>query len=134
MCKRLTDTQQIYFKNCEIPAVFLLTGMVNSRRVRRISFFEKFIMAYGGLRGAVCFSLSHMLRSDSVRPRELFLTTTLAVVIFTVFLQVTLVYYCGLCLLTAQLFAGHHIEATDESVQDQKMRRAKGPAFDRRFE
>lgn len=106
--------------------------MVNSRRVRRISFFEKFIMAYGGLRGAVCFSLSHMLRSNIVRPRELFLTTTLAVVIFTVFLQVT--YWSIIVVIgffTARLFSGLNIEATDETVQDQKMRRAKRPAFDR---
>jgi len=60
--------------------------------MRRISFFEKFIMAYGGLRGAVCFSLSHMLQSKVVKPRELFLTTTLAVIIFTVFLQVLIIF------------------------------------------
>ncbi|XP_065347648.1 sodium/hydrogen exchanger 1-like isoform X1 [Cloeon dipterum] len=72
---------------CRFISVLLLTDLVNSRRVRRISFFEQFIMAYGGLRGAVCFSLSHMLLPDVVKPRELFLTTTLAVIIFTVFVQ-----------------------------------------------
>ncbi|XP_059488341.1 sodium/hydrogen exchanger 1-like [Neocloeon triangulifer] len=74
---------------CRFISVFLLTDLVNARRVRRISFFEQFIMAYGGLRGAVCFSLGHMLSPEVVKPRALFLTTTLAVIIFTVFLQGT---------------------------------------------
>ena len=44
-------------------------------------------MAYGGLRGAVGFSLVSMLNQDQVPAAQMFLTTTLAVVMFTVFLQ-----------------------------------------------
>lgn len=44
-------------------------------------------MAYGGLRGAVGFSLVEMLNKDDVPPRQMFVTTTLAVVMFTIFFQ-----------------------------------------------
>ena len=51
--------------------VFSLTFLINKRRVNRISLKEQFIMAYGGLRGAVGFSLvtilpdSHPLKGPS---------------------------------------------------------------------
>ena len=44
--------------------VFSLTFLINKRRVNRISFKEQFIMAYGGLRGAVGFSLVTILPDD----------------------------------------------------------------------
>ena len=44
-------------------------------------------MAYGGLRGAVSFSLVEMLDADQIRPRQMFVTTTLIVILFTVFVQ-----------------------------------------------
>ena len=44
-------------------------------------------MAYGGLRGAVGFSLVKMVKC-TVQPRNMFITTTLIVVMFTIFLQV----------------------------------------------
>lgn len=45
-------------------------------------------MAYGGLRGAVSFSLVEMLLPSVIKPRQMFVTTTLAVILFTVFVQV----------------------------------------------
>ncbi len=45
-------------------------------------------MAYGGLRGAVGFSLVEMINPDVIPPKQMFVTTTLAVVVFTVFFQV----------------------------------------------
>ena len=48
---------------------------------------EQFIMAYGGLRGAVGFSLVSMVNQSDVPAAQMFLTTTLAVIMFTVFLQ-----------------------------------------------
>jgi NhaP-type Na+/H+ or K+/H+ antiporter len=45
-------------------------------------------MAYGGLRGAVSFSLVEMLKADDIKPRQMFVTTTLIVILFTVFVQV----------------------------------------------
>lgn len=48
---------------------------------------EQFIAAYGGLRGAVAFSLVNML-DESLGPRRIFVTTTLVVILFTIFIQV----------------------------------------------
>lgn len=45
-------------------------------------------MAYGGLRGAIAFSMVETLNADIVEPRSMFVTTTLVVIIFTVFIQV----------------------------------------------
>lgn len=44
-------------------------------------------MAYGGLRGAVGFSLVEMINADVIPPAQMFVTTTLAVVLFTIFIQ-----------------------------------------------
>ena len=45
--------------------------------------------AYGGLRGAVAFCLVAMLNRNTLEHKNMFETTTLAVIIFTVFIQVT---------------------------------------------
>ena len=63
--------------------------MANKLRVRKINVQEQFIMAYGGLRGAIAFSMVEMLDADTVGPHAIFVTTTLTVIIFTVFIQVT---------------------------------------------
>ena len=55
--------------------------------MRRIDLEEQFIMAYGGLRGAVAFSLVDLLDKKNL-PKGHFLTTTLVVIFFTVFVQV----------------------------------------------
>ncbi len=66
--------------------VFLLSSFINERRLVPISWSEQFIVAYGGLRGAVGFSLIYIL--DDKNPlKKIFLTTTLVVVFFTVFVQ-----------------------------------------------
>ena len=52
----------------------------------KIELKEQFIMAYGGLRGAVGFSLAVVLSKDEWY-RELFVSTALVMVFFTVFLQ-----------------------------------------------
>ena len=49
-------------------------------------------MAYGGLRGAVGFSLVEMINKETVPPKEMFVTTMLATVVFTVFFQVASKY------------------------------------------
>ncbi|XP_071165324.1 sodium/hydrogen exchanger 1-like isoform X1 [Mytilus edulis] len=67
--------------------VLLLTFFVNkSNRVRRISYVEQFIMAYGGLRGAVAFSLMDLLKAENL-PKEMFTTTLMVLIFFTVFVQ-----------------------------------------------
>ncbi|KAI1718913.1 sodium/hydrogen exchanger family domain-containing protein [Ditylenchus destructor] len=68
--------------------VFVLTYVVNhvTGGVRYISFQEQIIMAYGGLRGAVSFSLAFML-SDEVDTKSTLLSATYVVILFTVFGQ-----------------------------------------------
>uniref|UniRef100_A0A1I7X9A6 Sodium/hydrogen exchanger n=1 Tax=Heterorhabditis bacteriophora TaxID=37862 RepID=A0A1I7X9A6_HETBA len=68
--------------------VFFLTYIVNqfTGGVRHISFQEQFIMAYGGLRGAVSFSLAFMISND-VPVKNTILSATYMVILFTVFLQ-----------------------------------------------
>ncbi len=66
--------------------VFSLSWIINKRRIKQISYKEQFIMAYGGLRGAVGFSLAKIIDPhDPFKP--IFLTTTLIMIFFTVFLQ-----------------------------------------------
>ncbi|XP_042226065.1 sodium/hydrogen exchanger 2-like isoform X4 [Homarus americanus] len=66
--------------------VFVLTFLMNNYRVKKIGLEEQFIAAYGGLRGAVAFSLVNML-DKSLAPRRIFVTTTLIVILFTIFIQ-----------------------------------------------
>ncbi|KAL3234739.1 hypothetical protein MRX96_003384 [Rhipicephalus microplus] len=82
--------------NCLLPitlphsgeTVFGLTYFVNMLgRVKKINLEEQFIMAYGGLRGAVAFSLVIMLSACKFHNYEVFVTTTLVIVLFTVFIQ-----------------------------------------------
>jgi len=64
----------------------LLSCAMNKFRTYRVSWQEEIVIAYGGLRGAVGFSLAVVL-DDSMWYKELFLTTALAMVFFTVFVQ-----------------------------------------------
>ena len=73
---------------CRFIGTYTLTFFANRRRIRKVNLQEMFIMAYGGLRGAVGFSLVEMIDADVVPPAQMFVTTTLAVVMFTIFIQV----------------------------------------------
>ena len=63
--------------------------MANRVRVDPLSNVDQFIMAYGGLRGAIAFSLVSLLDEETFPNKRLFLTTTIVVVYFTVFLLVS---------------------------------------------
>ena len=67
-------------------SVTTLTALLNTTRVKKISFKEQFIIGYGGLRGAVGFSLATVISDDNPF-KNIFLTATLVVVYFTVFIQ-----------------------------------------------
>ena len=67
-------------------SVYFLSFIINRTRVKPISLQEQFIMSYGGLRGAVGFSLAQVL-SDQNPFKQMFLTTTVFMVFFTVFIQ-----------------------------------------------
>ncbi|KAK2181348.1 hypothetical protein NP493_403g07048 [Ridgeia piscesae] len=66
--------------------VIVLSFMANRVRVDPLSNVDQFIMAYGGLRGAIAFSLVSLLDEETFPNKRLFLTTTIVVVYFTVFL------------------------------------------------
>ena len=68
----------------------MLSFIANRVRVDPLSNVDQFIMAYGGLRGAIAFSLVTLLDKDTFPNKRLFLTTTIVVVYFTVFVQVSL--------------------------------------------
>ena len=56
------------YRRCAVPCnrsitnlhtvTYFLTFLLNLGRIRKITLTEQFIMAYGGLRGAIAFSLS----------------------------------------------------------------------------
>ncbi|KAI1307625.1 Sodium/hydrogen exchanger 2 [Halotydeus destructor] len=70
-------------------SVFTLTMVANHffNRMRLINFEEQLVMAYGGLRGAIAFSLAIMLDKNHIKNADLFVTTTLFVILFTVFVM-----------------------------------------------
>ncbi|KAM6953184.1 sodium/hydrogen exchanger 2-like [Aplochiton taeniatus] len=65
--------------------VLILTAVVNKLRRNTVTFRDQFIIAYGGLRGAICFSLVFLV--DDFPKKRLFITTTIVVILFTVFVQ-----------------------------------------------
>ncbi|XP_075248523.1 Na(+)/H(+) exchanger beta-like [Convolutriloba macropyga] len=67
--------------------VTTLSYFLNLSRVRKISKQEQFIMGYGGLRGAVCFSLVKLLSNETVPEKNTMMTATLCIIFFTVFVQ-----------------------------------------------
>lgn len=65
----------------------MLTQIVNPFRTITYSFKDQFSLAYGGLRGAICFALVFTL-PDTINRKSLFVTASIAIIIFTVFIQV----------------------------------------------
>ncbi|KAH7699274.1 sodium/hydrogen exchanger, partial [Aphelenchoides avenae] len=72
---------------CRFAGVYLLTYLINRGRAVKISLVDQFIMAYGGIRGAVCYGLVMSLDTDVVPCRNMLTTTVIVVVLFTVFVQ-----------------------------------------------
>ncbi len=70
----------------------MLTFIMNHFRLAKLSFVDQFIMAYGGLRGAVAYGLAASLLENAVLDEEtkkMYLTTTIVVTLFTVFILVS---------------------------------------------
>uniref|UniRef100_A0A3Q3XEE4 Sodium/hydrogen exchanger n=1 Tax=Mola mola TaxID=94237 RepID=A0A3Q3XEE4_MOLML len=64
-----------------------LTYIINKFRIVKLTTKDQFIIAYGGLRGAIAFSLGFLLKSDHFPLRDMFLTAIITVIFFTVFVQ-----------------------------------------------
>ena len=67
--------------------VYILTYFTNQFRMKKINLQEQFIMAYGGLRGGVGFSLVKMIKKEVIPVADMFVTTVLMVVMSTVWIQ-----------------------------------------------
>ncbi|XP_015266426.1 PREDICTED: sodium/hydrogen exchanger 2 isoform X1 [Gekko japonicus] len=67
--------------------VFALTQIINLFRTIPLTFKDQFIIAYGGLRGAICFSLVFLLPAGVFPRKKLFITAVIVVIFFTVFIQ-----------------------------------------------
>ncbi|KAJ0005508.1 hypothetical protein NQD34_015402 [Periophthalmus magnuspinnatus] len=66
--------------------VLVLTQIINPFRTIPFNLKDQFGLAYGGLRGAVSFALAFTL-PDNIGRKQLFITATIAIILFTVFLQ-----------------------------------------------
>ncbi|XP_038070462.1 sodium/hydrogen exchanger 3-like isoform X2 [Patiria miniata] len=69
--------------------VIMQTWVANTFRLARICRTEQFIMAYGGLRGAIAFSLVALLCKETVPSKQILFTACIVVILFTVFIQGT---------------------------------------------
>ncbi|XP_020364392.1 sodium/hydrogen exchanger 1 [Oncorhynchus kisutch] len=64
-----------------------LTFIINKFRIVKLTTKDQFIVAYGGLRGAIAFSLGYLLDKDLFPMRTMFLTAIITEIFFTVFVQ-----------------------------------------------
>nr|XP_060640508.1 sodium/hydrogen exchanger 1 isoform X1 [Anolis sagrei ordinatus] len=70
-----------------VLGVLGLTWFINKFRIVKLTPKDQFIIAYGGLRGAIAFSLGYLLEYEHFPMREMFLTAIITVIFFTVFVQ-----------------------------------------------
>ncbi|GBM46697.1 Sodium/hydrogen exchanger 3 [Araneus ventricosus] len=67
--------------------VIVLSAGLNNFRLHQLNGVEQFIMSYGGLRGAVAFALVLIVDKKIIPSKDMMVTSTIAVVYFTVFVQ-----------------------------------------------
>lgn len=72
-----------------VSGVFVLTQAINWFRTIPLTFKDQFIIAYGGLRGAICFALVFLLPAAVFPRKKLFITAAIVVIFFTVFILVS---------------------------------------------
>ncbi|XP_061918290.1 sodium/hydrogen exchanger 1 isoform X1 [Entelurus aequoreus] len=70
-----------------VIGVIGLTYIINKFRIVKLTTKDQFIVAYGGLRGAIAFSLGFLLKEEHFPLRNMFLTAIITVIFFTVFVQ-----------------------------------------------
>ncbi|XP_037122919.1 sodium/hydrogen exchanger 2-like [Syngnathus acus] len=66
--------------------ILVLSQIINPFRTIHFTFKDQFGLAYGGVRGAICFALVFTL-PDTINRKNLFVTASIAIIIFTVFIQ-----------------------------------------------
>ncbi|XP_041637363.1 sodium/hydrogen exchanger 2-like [Cheilinus undulatus] len=69
-----------------VLGILVLTQIINPFRTIQFTYKDQFGLSYGGLRGAICFALAFTL-PETIKRRTLFVTASIAIIIFTVFIQ-----------------------------------------------
>ncbi|XP_012515602.1 PREDICTED: sodium/hydrogen exchanger 3 isoform X2 [Propithecus coquereli] len=67
--------------------VVLQTWVLNRYRMVQLELIDQVVLSYGGLRGAVAYALVALLDETQVKEKNLFVSTTIIVIFFTVILQ-----------------------------------------------
>lgn len=90
----LLNSNIMTFVYPSFPGVLVLTQIINPFRTIPFNLKDQFGLAYGGLRGAISFALVFTL-PDNIGRKKLFVTATIAIILFTVFLQVRAASVCS---------------------------------------
>ncbi|XP_025028309.1 sodium/hydrogen exchanger 3 isoform X2 [Python bivittatus] len=77
----------VFISIYRIIGVILQTWILNHYRMVQLGIIDQVVMSYGGLRGAVAFALVVLLDENKVQDKNLFVSTTIIVVFFTVIFQ-----------------------------------------------
>ncbi|XP_032872420.1 sodium/hydrogen exchanger 3 [Amblyraja radiata] len=77
----------VFISVYRVIGVAILTWILNHYRVVQLEIIDQVVMSYGGLRGAVAFALVALLDVKTIPVRNLFVSTTIIVVYFTVIFQ-----------------------------------------------
>ncbi|XP_042329531.1 sodium/hydrogen exchanger 3 [Sceloporus undulatus] len=77
----------VFISVYRVVGVILQTWVLNHFRMVQLGIIDQVVMSYGGLRGAVAFALVVLLDGNKVKDRNLFVSTTIIVVFFTVIIQ-----------------------------------------------
>uniref|UniRef100_A0ABM5GQT5 Sodium/hydrogen exchanger n=1 Tax=Pogona vitticeps TaxID=103695 RepID=A0ABM5GQT5_9SAUR len=77
----------VFISVYRVIGVIIQTWVLNHYRMVQLGIIDQVVMSYGGLRGAVAFALVVLLDKNKVGDRNLFVSTTIIVVFFTVMIQ-----------------------------------------------
>ncbi|XP_075068923.1 sodium/hydrogen exchanger 3 [Mixophyes fleayi] len=77
----------VFISVYRVIGVVVQTWILNRYRMVQLEIIDQVVMSYGGLRGAVAFALVALLDENKVKEKNLFVSTTIIVVYFTVIFQ-----------------------------------------------
>ena len=98
-----------------VIGVLLLSAIANLYRINKLSWTEQLIMMYGGLRGGVAFALVLLIDEGFAPHAKMFVTTTLAMVYWTVFFQVSWLIKHASCILSFSTRASPSSQSSSSS-------------------